>query len=167
MGKGRVSGWRTQLIASADLNELFAVGERALASLMEFCPEIRHVLHLDLLSRNVLVSPDGSRLEVVFDWGWSVFGDFLYDVACITFWAPWYSALDSVNFREVIVRHYESIGLEVPNFEERLTCYELHIGLVHLAYCTFTGRSDDCGEIAKRLVSVLEVAAKGDRTNNY
>lgn len=158
-GEGRVSGWRAQLAASADLNALFAAGEQALRSRLGCCPDIRHVLHVDLLNRNVLVSEDGSRLEAVFDWGCSAYGDFLYDVAWITFWAPWFAALDLTSFRKVIVRHYGSIGLDVPQFDERLTCYEIHIGLTHLAYCTFAGRDDERRAVARRLVSVLDTAA--------
>jgi aminoglycoside phosphotransferase (APT) family kinase protein len=125
-----------------------------------FCLDdrIRHVLHVDLLNRNVLVSEDGSRLEAVFDWGCSAYGDFLYDVAWITFWAPWFAALDLIGFREVIVRHYGSIGLDVRQFDERLTCYEIHIGLTRLAYCTFAGRDDERRAVARRLAIVLDTA---------
>ena len=67
-------------------------GERELRALAAGCPELRHVIHMDLLNRNVLVSEDGTRIEAVFDWGCSAYGDFLYDVAWFTFWAPWHPA---------------------------------------------------------------------------
>lgn len=151
----RVSGWRAVLAESAGLNDLFISGERAMGSLLRFCPEVRHVLHVDLLNRNVLVSEDGSRLEAVFDWGCSSFGDFLYDVAWITFWAPWHAALSSINFRDIVERHYQSIGMDVPHLDERLRCYEIHIGLTHLAYCTFSGRDDSRLEVAERMAGIL------------
>ena len=44
-----------------------------------------------------LSPPDASRLEAVFDWGCSLAGDFLYEVAWFTFWAPWYPALDAID----------------------------------------------------------------------
>ena len=152
---GRVSGWRARLAESASLDELFVVGERELRALVPSCPELRHVIHLDLLNRNVLVSEDGTRLEAVFDWACSAYGDFVYDVAWLTFWAPWHRALDAVGFRDVVIRHYERTALAVPLMAERLRCYELHIGLVHLAYCTFARRDDELQEVAQRMTQLL------------
>jgi aminoglycoside phosphotransferase (APT) family kinase protein len=135
----RVSGWRAALAGSAELDGLFTTGERAISGLLDACPEIRHVLHRDLLNRNVLVTGDGSRLTAVFDWGCYGLGDFLYEVAWFTFWAPWHAGLAAIDFRSEIGGHYRAAGLDVPRFDERLRCYELHIGLTHLAYCAFTG----------------------------
>ena len=87
----RVSGWRAALAGSAELDALFSAGERAVCGLLDACPDLRHVLHRDLLNRNVLVAADGSRLTAVFDWGCYSLGDFLYEVAWFTFWAPWHA----------------------------------------------------------------------------
>jgi hygromycin-B 4-O-kinase len=154
---GRVSGWRPALKERPDIDEVFVAGERKLRSLLWACPDVRHVLHRDLLNRNVLVAGDASRLEAVFDWGCSMAGDFLYEVAWLTFWAPWYPALDAIGFRRIIADHYQSIGLAVEHFDERLSCYELHIGLEHIAYATFTGRNDDQHAIARRTLQLLEL----------
>ena len=135
----RVSGWRATLAGSAELDSLFTAGEHAVSGLLDACPEIRHVLHRDLLNRNVLVAGDGSRLTAVFDWGCYGVGDFLYEVAWFTFWAPWHAGLAAIDFRSAVLRHYRATGLDVPRFDERLRCYELHVGLTHLAYCAFTG----------------------------
>jgi aminoglycoside phosphotransferase (APT) family kinase protein len=135
----RVSGWRAILARSAELDTLFTAGERTVSGLLDACPEIRHVLHRDLLNRNVLVAGDGSRLTAVFDWGCYALGDFLYEVAWFTFWAPWHAGLAAIDFRTALLAHYQAAGLDVPRFDERLRCYELHVGLTHLAYCTFTG----------------------------
>ena len=152
---GRVSGWRDRLAELASLDELFVTGEREMRALLPSCPELRHVIHMDLLNRNVLVSEDGSRLEAVFDWACSAYGDFLYDIAWFTFWAPWHPALDAVGFRDVVTRHYRRTALPVPLLDERLRCYELHIGLVHLAYCTFAGRDGELQEVAQRMARLL------------
>ena len=135
----RVSGWRATLAGSVELDSLFTAGEHAVSGLLDGCPEIRHVLHRDLLNRNVLVAGDGSRLTAVFDWGCYGVGDFLYEVAWFTFWAPWHAGLAAIDFRSAVLRHYRATGLDVPRFDERLRCYELHVGLTHLAYCAFTG----------------------------
>src|SRR5262249_43999400 len=146
----RVSGWRAALKETPEIEQVFVSGESTLRSLLWACPEVRHLLHRDLLNRNVLVAGDSSRLEAVYDWGCSMAGDFLYEVAWLTFWAPWYPALEALNFRQVIQKHYQSIGLVVEHFDERLSCYELQIGLEHIAYAAFTGRDDHEQAIAHR-----------------
>jgi hygromycin-B 4-O-kinase len=153
---GRVSGWRAKLRATPEIEQVFVSGEEALRNLLPACPEVRHLLHRDLLNRNVLVAEDASRLEAVFDWGCSLAGDFLYEAAWLTFWSPWYPALEALDFRRALREHYRSIGLEVEHFDERLFCYELQIGLEHIAYATFTGRPDDQQEIARRTREFLK-----------
>jgi hygromycin-B 4-O-kinase len=152
----RVSGWRARLRETPAVEALFTEGMRALEPLLAACPEDRHVIHRDLLNRNVLVSPGGSRLEAVFDWGCSVAGDSLYEVAWFTFWAPWYPALEVLDLCRAVERHYNEIGLQVEDFDRRLACYELHIGLEHLAYAAFTRREDALLEVARRTRQVLE-----------
>ena len=56
-------------------------------------------------------------------------GDFLYDLAWLCFWQPWYPAWQRIDFEQEARRHYDAIGLDVPHFEERLCCCQLHIGL--------------------------------------
>ncbi len=152
---GRVSGWRAALHELPHIEEVFVFGERALRELLPACPEVGHVIHRDLLNRNVLVEPDGSRLTAVFDWGCSKVGDFLYELAWFTFWAPWYPAMEALDLRRVFQEHYRSIGLEVPGFDDRLTAYELQIGLEHIAYSTFTKRDADRQEVTRRTAQVL------------
>jgi aminoglycoside phosphotransferase (APT) family kinase protein len=151
----RVSGWTAILAGQPVLSELFGTAQRAFSDLVGACPEIRHVLHGDLLNRNVLVAPDASRLTAVFDWACSACGDFLYEAAWFTFWAPWHAGLAAIDFRSVIRAHYDATGVEVPGFAERLRCYELHIGLTHLAYCAFAGRHDDLRAVAQRTREIL------------
>jgi hygromycin-B 4-O-kinase len=152
----RVSGWRTALQARPEIEQVFVAGENALRARLGSCPDGRHLLHRDLLNRNVLVAEDASRLEAVFDWGCSLAGDFLYEVAWLTFWAPWYPALEALDFRQKLRDHYQRLGLVIKHFDERLTCYELQIGLEHIAYATFTGRDDDQRTIARRTLALLE-----------
>jgi hygromycin-B 4-O-kinase len=151
----RVGGWREKVREAPEVDAVFVDGEQALRSLLWACPEVRHVVHRDLLNRNVLVAHDASRLAAVFDWGCSLAGDFLYEVAWFTFWEPWYPALEALDFRRVIADHYETIGLEVEHFDQRLACYEIQIGLEHIAYAAFTGREEYMNTIACRTRRIL------------
>jgi hygromycin-B 4-O-kinase len=153
----RVSGWRHRLAESSDLDALFVAGLQVMERLLPACPELCNVLHLDLLNHNVLVTEDASRLEAVFDWGCLAYGDFVYEVAWFTFWAPWHPGLGAIDFRSSVLDHYAEIGLEVDNFDERLACYEIHIGLNHLAYNTFvSGREEDLAKIGLRLRQMFQ-----------
>ena len=153
---GRVSGWRHNIASSPELNALFLAGESAFEGALDVCPDLQHVLHLDLINRNVLVSDDRIHLEAVFDWGCLGYGDFLYEVAWFTFWAPWHPGLAATDIRGAILEHYASTGVAVENFDERIRCYELHIGVHHLAYNTFVpGREKDLALIAARLRDLI------------
>ncbi len=81
---------------------------------------------------------------------------FLYDIAWLHFWLPWFPARASVDPREEARRHYEATGLAVPGFEARLRCYTAHIGIDGMAYSAFLGdwvEFEQKAERALRLVS--------------
>ena len=89
---------------------LFESGLSRLPHLVDACPEQRFLVHGDLLNYNVLVST--CAVSAVIDWGCSLYGDFLYDVAWLAFWAPWYPAWTGVDFATEAARHYAAIGLD-------------------------------------------------------
>ena len=96
----------------------------------------------------MLVADD--RISAVIDWGCAMYGDFLYDLAWFEFWSPWYPAWRGIDFRREAARHYESIGLAVPRFEQRLTACQIHIGLAAQAYNAFKERWGALEETARR-----------------
>jgi hygromycin-B 4-O-kinase len=151
----RVSGWRAVLEQSAELDALFNTALRRFSELLTVCPTTPHLIHADLLNRNVLVSDDACRLVAVFDWGCLKYGDFVYELAWFTFWAPWHPALAAIDIRSAALDHYNANGLPVPGFDQRLRCYELHIGLDHLAYNAFTGNTDELQAVARRTNTLL------------
>jgi len=154
-GNTRVGGWRDELAKDRAMEDLYVRGVKALNARLVDCPTDLHLVHGDLLNRNVLVSTDAHRIEAVFDWGCSVYGDFLYDVAWFTFWAPWFPSLEAFDVRTVFESHMKDISFDVPEFAHRLTCYELNIGLTHLAYNTVVNEPDERVRVAKRTEEVL------------
>lgn len=161
---GRVSGWRARLAADPALDAQFRLGEDHLAGLLPSLPERQDVLHLDLLHGNVLVTPDGTRLEAVFDWGCTMLGDFAYELAWFSFWAPWHRGLDAVGLVDAARTHVASQagGAElVAGFDVRRNAYEVHIGLTHLAWYAFTGDDEGLGAVAARLARPLAAAGRG------
>jgi hygromycin-B 4-O-kinase len=153
---GRVSGWQKRLSGSPELEALFAEGRAVLVSLLVSLPEKRSLVHGDLVNRNVLVEPDGSVIVAIFDWGCGVFGDYLFDVAWLDFWSPWFPALQAVGFLGALQSHYRLISHHAHDFAPRLKAYELHIALSHLAYNAFTGRDDEQTPLSVRMRQVLD-----------
>lgn len=133
--KNRGHGWKAKLASSETGSVVFDKVYIELSKLITYCPEIRHVIHSDLLHFNVLVDHD--QITAVIDWGCAKYGDFLYDVAWFTFWSFWYPSMNGIDFKKEVIHHYQQIGLEVPNFEERIKCYELHIGLDSIVYSAY------------------------------
>lgn len=144
----RGGGWTETLQAHPDIYRVFVEGLALLKQLVPSMPELRCLLHRDWLYGNVLVNPTTGELTGIFDWGCSLAGDFIYDIASFTFWAPWHTGLNAIDIRDRAVAHYAAIGLCVPNFDQRLRCYELHIALEHLAYSAAIGRTETLVELA-------------------
>ncbi|HKG24798.1 MAG TPA: aminoglycoside phosphotransferase family protein [Thermomicrobiales bacterium] len=148
----RIPGWRQRLAASPTGTGPFEECYARLAELLPFSPAERHLIHSDLLHFNVLTR--GDRLTAVLDWGSALYGDFLYDVAWFVYWSPWFPAWNGIDFAAEARRHYEAIGLDVPYFEERLRCCQLHIGLDNMAYSAFTGRPSQIDEVARLTLAI-------------
>ncbi len=152
----RVSGWKATLAGFRDLDELFRDAKGRFIELLALCPTNGYLIHSDLLNRNVLVADDARHLTAVFDWSCQRRGDFLYDIAWLTFWAPWHPGLAAVDIRAAARDHYRAVDIPVPRFEQRLSCYELHIGLEHLAYNAFTHDAAELHATGRRLRAVMD-----------
>ncbi len=146
----RIHGWRDRMAAYPAARAAFDEGSDRLRGMVAVCPPGRHLIHSDPLNRNILVA-DG-RITALLDWGCGMYGDFLYDVAHLTFSTCWFPAWRGIDFAAEAERHYDAIGLDVPAMRERLRCYEIHIGLDALAYNAFCQRPDQLDLIAQRML---------------
>ena len=146
-------GWRDLLRDRPTERRSFEEGYARLVELAGPCPEVRHLFHDDLINRNVLV--DGDCISAVLDWGSSKYGDFVYDIANLVFYTPWFPQWRNIDFGVEALAHYDRIGLAVPNFAERLRCYMLRIALDGIAYSAFRRRWD---EVERRARRALEIA---------
>lgn len=144
----RTHGWRERMRESRTGEGPYLRARERLFELAPRCPEMRHLIHNDLLNRNVLV--EEGRVSGVLDWGCSLYGDFLYDVGLLSFAFGWFEATRDIDVREAARRHFAEIGLEVPDFDERVTCYEIQVGLDAQAYQALTGRWDELAFGAER-----------------
>jgi hygromycin-B 4-O-kinase len=154
---GRVGGWRKLLDESAVGGARFDEAYAALIELAEYAPADRHLIHSDLLNFNALVS--GNRMSALFDWGCSLYGDFLYDIAWFNFWKPWFPAWAGIDFVAEAKRHYDAIGLDVPDFDERMRACEIQIGLSNLAYVAWKGRWEQAEAVSELLAALARGTA--------
>ncbi len=148
----RIQGWRERLTKSPAGFRAFEEGLERLHALIDRCPNDRYLIHSDLLHFNVLVG--GDRISAVVDWGCSMYGDFLYDIAWFVFWSPWYPAWREIDFEREALEHFASIGLELYHVAERLRCYQIQIGLDSLKYNAFMGRRIELEEVASQVLAL-------------
>lgn len=153
----RMHGWRARLAASATGSGPFDAAWVRLEELTRGVDVERALIHGDLLNRNVLT--EGERISAVLDWGCAMYGDFLYDVAWLCFWQPWYPAWQEIDFAHEAKQHYAALGLEVPRFKERLLACQIQIGLDSQAYCAFRERWAMLEQVAQYTL----VIARGER----
>jgi aminoglycoside phosphotransferase (APT) family kinase protein len=156
-----VHGWSAALAGDQELAALSAAAAARVRALVEACPERRDLVHGDLLHGNVLVSPDALRVEAVLSWKCSVRGDFLFDAAWCSFWAPFHPGIATVDplpglLRAPAVRAEPGALLDAA---ARHHCYELRIGFTHLGWNVWTGDRAGLAATARRLAEVLERGA--------
>ena len=89
-------------------------------SLFPYLPDERYLVQGDYGFNNVLAK-DG-EITAVIDWN-AMLGDFLFDVARLNFIAP------DVGYPDRFLRYYAAQNRHVPNFAERLRCYQCYNAL--------------------------------------
>jgi hygromycin-B 4-O-kinase len=145
-------GWRAALARSSAGDAAFLEAFERLEQLAEEPPDGRHLIHNDLLHWNVLVS--GDEIAGVIDWQCSLYGDFLYDLALLAYGAPWFPAMDEIDWEGEARLHFRSIGLDVPKLEERLLCCQIHVGLGAQQWTAYTQDWNDLERHARRTLEL-------------
>ncbi|OGV91669.1 hypothetical protein A3A66_02005 [Microgenomates group bacterium RIFCSPLOWO2_01_FULL_46_13] len=131
-----IHGWRDNLkkspIGTGDFTRLY----EKLQTNVHACPEVRNLVHSDLLNFNFIVK--NNRPAAIIDWGSSIYGDSLYEIAWFLFYEPWYPQFREANLTQRILKEYQSDPTtNKANLNLRLACYQLHIGLDSIAYNSF------------------------------
>lgn len=148
----RTYGWRKQLATSPEAEATFVWGFDLLKEVVSDAVP-RCLLHCDLINRNVLVHEN--KISGVFDWGCSLYGDHLYELAWFEFWAPWHPELDVAALRTALEQRWREIGYTPVDKAARLTAAYLHIGLDHLAYNAYTGNTVNLLGTAARMRALV------------
>ena len=145
---------RDELARSGMRLDEYDAGIVGIRELLPFQSAERHVVHNDLLYHNVFVDSKG---VILLDWGASIFGDFVYDWALLTFWWPWYRGRwGGIDIRAELSRHLEKSGGTIPRLAERLRACELDIGTSHIVFQASRGMLDEARWTAARTLAVLK-----------
>ncbi|MBN2004517.1 MAG: aminoglycoside phosphotransferase family protein [Anaerolineae bacterium] len=148
----RGHGWRKRLAKSPQGEATFAWGFDLLKQIVDDTVP-RGLLHCDLTNRNVMVN--GEQITGVLDWGCSVYGDHLYDLARFEFWSPWHPQLDIESLKSAVEQRWAEEGYVPENKDYRLVASHLHIGLEHLAYHAHLGDWTTLSAIAERMRALV------------
>jgi hygromycin-B 4-O-kinase len=152
----RIPGWRAALAASPTGTGPFRAGYARLQELAADLPGHRHVIHGDLVNRNVLAQD--ARITAVIDWGNALYGDYLYDAAWLIYWWPWFPAWADIDIRHELRRHWEQHGGIPAHLDRRLLTYLIHIGLDAMSYDAFKHRPDDLARNAARVLELVRTS---------
>jgi len=134
--EGYYKDWHRFLRNGFIERDVFETVYERMLQLAEGCPDMRALIHNDYQFENVIV--DGGRVTGVIDWANALYGDPLYDVA----WLGWISIHPGWWYEDGIEILRDRFGY-ATDFDTRITCYELHIGLDHLRFYATTDRRDD------------------------
>ena len=158
----RITGWKQRLQEWPECARAFDQGVERLQVLAEQVPSRQDIIHRDWVNRNVLVTD--ANVTSVFDWGCSMYGDHLYDIAWLTFCVPWTLGFDRLEMLRLARQHYANAeGLDPEDFDRRIDCYELHIGLGALTYQAFLGDESTAQWLATQIVASSTEKAKAVR----
>jgi len=149
----RTKGWRARLGQSPRGMTSFDRGLERLDAITHGLTVGPTMLHNDLVNQNVFVAD--STVTGVFDWGCAFAGDFLYDIAAIVFWTPWYPALEEFDLLAAALAHYDAAGADLTDVDRRLEACALHVGLVHIGYNAYLGDWDTLDRTAERTDTYL------------
>lgn len=107
-------------VDKAIINKLF----EEIKKMLPHISNNRYLIHGDFATGNVII--DGDEVTGVIDWNESGYGDFLYDVAWLDFW------IKKTDFAKAYKIHSQNLGINIPDYEKRIKCHQLFIGLTAL-----------------------------------
>jgi len=118
--------------------------------LIQYCPEDRKLRHGDFGSNNVLVDSDVPKITAIIDWDNASYGDPYYDIAGAYFWSTWLMCMEKTS------NYWDETLSKVPNYHERILCYQLHIGLEEIYENALDGDIDTLAWCQERCRQILE-----------
>lgn len=117
-----------------------------MTQLLNYVPEERYLVHSNYGFSNLLVHE--GRITAVLDWIDGSYGDFVFDIAWLSFWLP------EARFPELFRQHYATQSVSIPAYDERLLCYQYAIGLDALRFYAKANRPDAYQSSKRRILNL-------------
>lgn len=161
-GNAGFSSWRDYLLSILDESKyqwaklqgvddgLIKEISSEFAKLVENCPEERKLVHGDFGSNNVLVDTEKSKITAILDWENALYGDPLFDVAIAYFWRTWLMCM------EKSAAYWESRLSSTENYQQRMRCYQLRIGLHEIYDNALDGDTEMLAWLQNRCRQILD-----------
>lgn len=162
-GRGRFDSWQNYLAALFNQKfdydwsafqrlsfwdqHLFEEFFRMMKRRLDFCPTERYLYHGDFGFDNILV--DNGTVTGVIDWAEFGYGDFLYDVAYLDYFSR------NIPYGDLCLERAQTSGRVISNFQERMQCYLLNIGLHNLAIAATLNCERSFIRARERIKSIL------------
>jgi hygromycin-B 4-O-kinase len=124
-------------------NRVFARME----GLLGCCPSTRQLVHGDYGFGNLLI--ENGRVTAVLDWINAMYGDFLYDVAWLDLFDP------ERGYAELFRISYAEQGIDPPDFDKRLLCYQCHIALDSMRFAAKIDNPDSYRWVKDRILDLI------------
>ncbi|HRH32768.1 MAG TPA: aminoglycoside phosphotransferase family protein [bacterium] len=118
-----------------------------LIDLLPFCSEEKYLVHGDYNFDNLFVKDE--EVVGVIDWEGSMYGDFLYDIARLQFFAK------DFDYEKAYLEFSNITGKKIENFEERVLCYKLYLGLGSLSFYAYSKQEDKYERSKEKLLKLI------------
>jgi hygromycin-B 4-O-kinase len=152
--KSLTHGWSQSLAAYPEQHGKVRRFYTFLCDMVQFCPDIKRVIHSDLIYQNLLVHDH--RISAVLDWGCAMIGDPVYDIAWFAFYEPWFPVFSQIDLIGAMRRSYlEQSANDSSNFQQRMGAYQIHLTIATIAYCAISNRDKDMNDHIRRLEDIL------------
>lgn len=144
--KSSYFNWEELFVEGIYERDLFDKVYSKIVDLTKYVSEERSLVHGDFGFNNVLF--EGENVTGVLDWALSRYGDFIYDIAYLSFWE------DRIDYGAILKDYYASKNMS--NYNERLLCYKLHIGLTSSGFSAKWGSKKQYDETKSLLLKLLK-----------
>lgn len=151
-----VNSFTEALAAIPESQATFDACVNRFEKLVHVVPERRDLVHGDLLHQNVLVDADAAEVTGVFSWKLSVLGDFLFDVALCTFWAPWHPGIGAAAMFDRVLSSPSLDDEAKADASRRHYVYELHLAATHLGWNAFIDDVENRDRLVEHSRAVLK-----------
>lgn len=118
-------------------------------SFLPMLPEERYLVHGDFAGNNAV--SDGEKITGILDWGESLYGDPLYDIA----WGDFY--FEELELGSAVKKHYQDLKISTSSFDERILCYQLKIGVGGLGFFALSQQKENYDWQKGKLLRLLSI----------